>query len=83
MTAEVALCINAAAQRASNRPRLTDADIEEIRRDYRRHSRTHGSGALARRHNVTPAHIRHIVAGRRCGGKGGPRIGFSWCIPWG
>jgi hypothetical protein len=42
---------------------LTEADVREIRRTYRRHCRTFGSGALGRKYGVTPQTIGQIVRG--------------------
>ncbi len=42
-------------------PKLTEAKVAEIRRDYVRNSRTHGQPALARKYHVDHTTIGHII----------------------
>ena len=41
--------------------KLTEAQREEIRRDYVRGSRTHGQPALARKHGVSQPTIHNVL----------------------
>lgn len=43
---------------------LTEEQVREIRRDYRRYSRTHGAEALAKKYGVSPLPILSIIKGK-------------------
>jgi hypothetical protein len=47
----------------NNKAKLTEADVEEIRRTYRRGSSIHGSKSLGRKYGVTHNTILNVVRG--------------------
>lgn len=47
----------------NGRAKLTEKEVEEIRRGYVRYSRTHGQSALARKYGVNPTAIGFIIRG--------------------
>lgn len=49
---------------SNGRAKLTEDDVQYIRKVYKRYSRQFGSGALAKKYGVDPVTIRDIVNGK-------------------